>query len=228
MLRKELSMRLGIDALRSLVAVLALILAMGVGTASAQQPSGSNPTAMSVREDALLRELDKLHGRITIPDQKLAILQQPQGRDYRHFHEAWLPWIGGILVIGMLVAVAAFYFLRGPIRLESDERSSRKILRFNVFERFTHWLTATSFIVLAITGLNYFVGKRLLMPLLGPDAFSAWSQWAKYAHNFLAWPFILGVLLMAALWLRDNLPDRYDLAWLKAGGGFIGDARPDA
>ena len=61
----------------------------------------------------------------------------------------------------------------------------RKILRFNAFERFTHWLTAISFIVLALTGLNYVFGKRLLMPLLGPDAFAAWSQCAKYAHNYV-------------------------------------------
>src|SRR5262249_42066162 len=25
----------------------------------------------------------------------------------------------------------------------------------------------------------------LLLPLLGPEAFSTWSEWAKYAHNYL-------------------------------------------
>src|SRR3546814_16207086 len=59
------------------------------------------------------------------------------------------------------------------------------------------------------------------MPLIGPDAFSAWSQWAKYAHNFIAWPFMLGVLIMLVVWVKDNLPDRYDGPWLKAGGGFF-------
>src|SRR6185437_567315 len=88
--------------------------------------------------------------------------------------------------------------------------------------------TATSFIVLALTGLNYFFGKRLLMPLLGPEAFAAWSHWAKYAHNFISWPFMLGVLLMIVIWIRDNLPDRYDVAWLKAGGGLFGGAEPPA
>ena len=74
-------------------------------------------------------------------------------------------------------------------------------LRFNVLERFTHWMTATAFIVLAITGVNYVFGKRLLMPLIGADAFATWSQWAKLAHNFIAWPFMLGVLLMLVLWI---------------------------
>src|SRR5690606_28017525 len=71
-------------------------------------------------------------------------------------------------------------------------------------------------------------GKRLLMPLLGPEAFSTWSQWAKYAHNFLSWPFMLGVLLMLVLWVRDNLPERRDLAWFKAAGGFLKEPVPDA
>jgi formate dehydrogenase subunit gamma len=85
----------------------------------------------------------------------------------------------------------------------------------------THWVTATAFIVLAITGLNFVFGKRLLMPLIGPDAFSAWSQWAKYTHDFFSWAFMLGILVMLVLWVWDNLPDRYDGQWLRVGGGFF-------
>ena len=48
------------------------------------------------------------------------------------------------------------------------------------------------------------------------------------AHNFLSWPFMLGVLLMVAVWLKDNLPDRYDVPWIKAGGGFFGKDQPNA
>jgi formate dehydrogenase subunit gamma len=212
--------------LRILVAAVLIGLA---GTASAQQPAGgSNPTEMSVREDQLLQELNRLQGRISIPDRQLAVLEQPQGRDYRRFREGLLPWIGGIAILGMTGLIAAFFLYRGRVRMRPDEHTGRMVLRFNAFERFVHWMTATSFIVLAITGLNYIFGKRLLMPLLGPDAFAFWSQGAKYAHNFIAWPFMLGVLFMIVVWIRDNLPDRYDLPWLKAGGGIVGDADPDA
>ena len=186
----------GIQVFRTVLAALGLMVVVGLGTGSAQQPpSGTNPTAMSVKEDQLLRELNKLQGRVSIPDGKASLLEQPQGRDYRGFREGALPWIGGIAVLGMLLALAAFYFSRGRIALEPDEESGRKIMRFNAFERFTHWMTATCFIVLAISGLNYIFGKRLLMPLIGPDAFGAFSQWAKYAHNYLSWPFMLGVVL---------------------------------
>lgn len=210
-------------SLRLLAVLAALFLAMPASPLWAQQPpSGRNPTADSVNEEALFRQQPKLQGRVSIPDGKAAILEQPQGRSWRQFHEGYMPWIAGVAILGMLVLLGLFYFSKGRIRMEQTEFSGRKIKRFNAFERFTHWLTATSFIVLAISGLNYIFGKRLLQPIIGPDTFTAWSQWAKYAHNFVAWPFMLGIVFMIAVWLKDNLPNRVDIAWLKAGGGFFG------
>jgi formate dehydrogenase subunit gamma len=203
--------------------VAALILAFGlliIPAAAQQGPSGSDPTAQAVSEQQLLDKFQKIEGRVTLPNTAAGLLQQPQGRDYRGFHEGALPWIGGIVTIGMLLVLALFYIIRGSIRTLSGE-SGVRILRFNAIERLTHWTTATAFIVLAITGLNFIFGKRLLMPLIGPDAFSTWSFWAKYAHDFVAWAFMLGVLVMLVAWAWDNLPDRYDVNWLKVGGGFF-------
>jgi formate dehydrogenase subunit gamma len=91
-----------------------------------------------------------------------------------------------------------------------------------------HWTTATCFIILAITGLNITVGKKTLLPLLGPDAFSAWSQWGKYAHNYLSFPFTLGVILIALIWIAGNIPNSVDVQWLKRGGGIVGHDHPPA
>ncbi|MFC6488614.1 formate dehydrogenase subunit gamma [Nitratireductor sp. GCM10026969] len=203
------------------LAVIVLAFGLLVAPAAAQEgPSGSNPTAQSVNEQQLLQELNKIQGRVSIPDANAGTLEQPQGRGFRDYHEGALPWIGGIAVLGMLLLLALFYFVRGRIRLRSPE-AGVKILRFNALERLTHWITATAFIILAITGLNFIFGKRLLMPLIGPDAFSAWSQWSKYAHDFFSWAFMLGIVVMAVLWVWDNLPDRYDAHWLKVGGGMF-------
>jgi formate dehydrogenase subunit gamma len=185
-----------------------------------QGQTGANPTEQAVQEQQLLDELGRIEGRITIPDGKAAVLEQPQGREYRAFHEGALPWIGAIAVLGMLAVLALFYFIRGRIRMKGAEAGTM-LLRFNMIERVTHWMTATAFIVLAITGLNYVFGKRLIMPLAGPDGFAAWSHWAKLAHTSMSWVFIAGVLIMIVIWIRDNIPDRYDWPWLKAGGGFF-------
>jgi formate dehydrogenase subunit gamma len=190
-------------------------------------PNASNPTAQSVNEQDLLRELGKLKGRVTIPDRKEAVLQQPQGRTYQTFHERVLPWAGAIVILGMAIALAAFYLVRGPITLDVPQTGVR-IKRFNLLERLNHWMTASSFIVLAITGLNYVFGKRLLFPLIGPEAFATWSHWAKLMHNAFPWPFMLGIAVMLVLWVRDNVPDRYDWGWLKQFGGFLSHTHPPA
>ena len=101
-------------------------------------------------------------------------------------------------------------------------------MRFNAFERFVHWMTATCFIILAISGLNITFGKPLLLPLIGEDAFAAWSQWAKYAHNYLSFPFTIGVVLIFLMWIAGNIPNKVDVEWLKRGGGIVGHDHPPA
>jgi formate dehydrogenase subunit gamma len=155
---------------RVIVGALALlVLAIGAQPAGAQQPTSVNPQASAVQEDQLLQELSRISGRCTLPNQKACTIEQPAGRDWRHFHEVTLRWIGGIAIIGILAVLIVFYLWRGVVRIESG-RSGRTIVRFNVFERFVHWMTATCFIILAVSGLNISFGKPLLLPLIGPVA----------------------------------------------------------
>jgi formate dehydrogenase subunit gamma len=216
----------GVAQIRFIAAMLAfavmLVLAAPVG---AQQPV--NPTASSVKEEQLLQQLKRIQGRGTIPDTKSYVIEQPEGRDWRHFHEVTLRWIGAVSIIGMLVVLVGFYLIRGMVRLESG-RSGGVLVRFNGFERLLHWMTASCFIVLAISGLNVTFGKELLLPWMGPDAFSTWSQWAKYAHNYLSFPFTMGVVLIFLMWLPGNFPNKMDVKWLKEGGGIIGHKHPPA
>ena len=193
----------------------------------AQQPSSVNPTAQSVKEQELLKELHKIEGRGSIPDTKAYVIQQPAGRDWRQFHEVTLHWIGGIAILGMLVVLVVFYLVRGMVRLQSG-RSGRTLVRFNAFERFVHWMTAVCFITLAITGLNITFGKELLLPYIGPEAFTEWSQWAKYAHNYASFPFTLGVVLIFLMWIIWNFPTPTDFRWLREGRGIIGHEHPPA
>jgi len=216
---------------RFIVGALMFMLAVAIAApAGAQQrnPDNSvNPTASSVREDQLLQELQRIQGRITIPDQRAATLIQPAGRSWREFHQVTLPWIGAIVILGMLAVLVVFYLLRGMVKIEAG-RSGRTVVRFNAFERAVHWMTATCFIILALSGLNITFGKGLLLPLIGPNAFTAWSEAAKYAHNFLSFPFTIGVVLILLMWIGGNLPSKVDAEWIKRGGGIIGGDHPPA
>ena len=91
--------------------------------------------------------------------------------------------------------------------------------RFIPVERFAHWITASSFLVLALTGLNLVFGRSLLIPLMGPEAFATLTIYGKLAHNFLSFPFVLGIVLMLLIWVRHNIPEEADIAWIKAAGG---------
>jgi formate dehydrogenase subunit gamma len=213
---------------RLIAGALALAFVVMVSApAQAQQPNSVNPSANAVKEEQLLQQLKIISGRGTIPDAKSYNIEQPAGRDWRGFHQITLPWITAIVILGTLAVLVVFYLIRGMVKIESG-RSGRVLVRFNAFERFVHWTTATCFIILAITGLNITVGKNTLLPLLGPDAFSAWSQWGKYAHNYLSFPFTLGVIVIALIWIAGNIPNSVDVEWFKRGGGIVGRDHPPA
>jgi formate dehydrogenase subunit gamma len=224
---KLVSLRLAslkLTGCKSLLAAFALLLVFAQ-PASAQL--SFKPTAESVQEDKLLNALkegDKISGRISIPDRNAANLIQPAGRDWRDFHRGKLPWIGGIAIVGMLALLAVFLMVRGRIRLQSGFSGST-ILRFAGFERFIHWLTASCFIILALSGLNVSFGRTLILPLFGADAFAAMSHYAKLAHNYLAFPFMLGLVIMFLIWIKDNIPGKVDLQWIRQGGGILANGK---
>jgi formate dehydrogenase subunit gamma len=213
-------MSISISTLRAVCGAIALLFVFA-HPAAAQL--SFKPTAESVHEDQLLNALkegDKITGRISIPDQMASSLIQPAGRDWRDFHRGKLPIIGGVVIIGMVALLAIFLMIRGRIRVEHGF-SGVKLLRFASFERFTHWLTASCFIVLALSGLNISFGRILILPLFGPDAFATMSTYAKFSHDYLAFPFMLGLVIMFLIWIRDNIPGRLDVLWIKEGGGIL-------
>jgi formate dehydrogenase subunit gamma len=75
--------------------------------------------------------------------------------------------------------------------------------------------------VLAISGLNLIYGKSLLLPIIGAEAFTTFSIYGKLFHNFLSFPFCLGLVLMLVMWLGHNLPNATDIEWFKQGGGLL-------
>ncbi len=208
--------------LAGLIMLLLLgIAAFGPAIAQKLNPDGApNPTASVASERDLFKQVPRIEGRIDIPDRKASVLIQPAGRTWDYFHEVLLHWGGAIVILGTIVFLGLAYLIIGRIRI-AEGRSGRKILRFKAVERFSHWLTAASFVVLGLTGLNITFGKILLLPVVGSDNFSDISQVAKYVHNFTSFSFVAGLVLITLLFFRDNLFGKVDLEWLKQGGGFI-------
>ena len=218
-------------SLHGMFSALLVCLLLAV-PAAAQQPTSVNPTASSVNEKQLLEALkpgsaDTLSGRISIPDSGARNLIQPAGSEFRVFHQQTLSRIGMIAIPGMLALLCVFYLIRGKVRIEGGP-SGQTIIRFGWLSRFVHWLTATSFLALGLTGLNLVFGKTLLLPVIGASAFSSITQLGKFVHNYISFAFALGIILMFVMWVKDNLPALRDIRWIAQAGGLLGIGHPPA
>src|ERR1700736_6029693 len=220
---KGLTVMTRLVRIRLLIVGVALLIIAAAIPAQAQKlgPDGApNPTASVTDQGTLLKQAPRIQGRIDIPDQKASVLEQPAGRTWDYCHEVLLHWGAAVVIAGTILLLGLAYLIIGRVRIATG-RSGHKILRFKAFERFSHWLTAISFVVLGLTGLNITFGKIVLLPLVGPDTFSDVAQAAKYVHNFTSFSFVAGLVLIAVIFFKDNFPAKVDIDWIKQGGGFI-------
>jgi formate dehydrogenase subunit gamma len=134
------------------------------------------------------------------------------GEAWRQFRNGPVTFYGGGLVVLVLVAILGFYAWKGPVKVHAPP-TGRLIHRFNGLEQAVHWSTAISFCVLGLSGLVMLFGKHVLLPVMGHTLFAWLTLAAKNLHNFIAPLFIVSVLAMIALFIRDNFPRLYDLRW---------------
>ena len=194
------------------------------------QPGNNAPFWRGVRDSG------NQPGVIALPGDEKGVLIQDfrryPGSDFTTAGEAWRQvrnnWIipyGGALVIIVLVALALYYFAKGP--LGGDEnKTGRVIERFTYFERAAHWSNAAAFVVLAISGIVMAFGQFFLLPVLGHTLFGWLTYALKTAHNFAGPLFAVSLLIVFITFVRDNFPERGDLEWLRKGGGLLGGHEP--
>ena len=174
-----------------------------------------------------------VEGVVNFPYREYGVLIQPTvqypGSAATNAGEAWrqvrnrviLPY-GGSLVLIALLAVAIFYFTKGPLKLHAPE-TGRRIERFTPFERAAHWANAAAFVLLAVSGLVMALGQYVLRPVVGATLFGWLTYLLKNVHNFVGPLFAVSLGIIIATFVRDNLPRREDWAWLTRFGGLFGD-----
>ena len=166
-------------------------------------------------------------GTASVRDPNATQLIQSEGDNWRALRNGPLSVYGAQALIGMVMILAIFFVFRGRVRIDHGW-AGWTIERFSGIERFGHWLLAGSFIILGLTGLNMLYGRYFLKPLIGPDAFATTVLLGKYAHNYLAFAFMLSLVLVFVMWVKHNFPSRTDIKWILQGGGILGSSHPPA
>ena len=201
-----------------------------VSPASAQLRGNVPGEALGNRSDTEIWRAIRhgAQGSISIQDGNAAVLIQSQGEGWRHFRNGPLAAYSAWALLAVVVLVVLFFLIRGRIRVQSG-MSGRRVTRFNAIERGSHWIAAVSFILLALTGLNLMYGRDLLLPVFGAEFFAAVTLWGKYVHNYVAFAFMISLVLLFVLWIKENVPNRHDVIWILKGGGlFSKGAHPPA
>ena len=128
---------------------------------------------------------------------------------------------GAYFMAAIIGAIVLFFLVQGKTRLPGG-RSGELLLRFNLNQRTAHWFAAGIFWLLGITGLILLYGRFVLIPLLGAEGFSITASACKEMHNLIGPLFLLAVLALLVLYVKDNFFNRGDLTWMAKGGGMFG------
>jgi formate dehydrogenase subunit gamma len=165
-------------------------------------------------------QVDRKPQYASVPGPETNVLIQGAGHEWRTLRNGPLTRYGGWLLVAVLATLAVFYLARGAIKLRGAP-TGNLIERFNTLERISHWALAASFVVLALTGLVILFGKHVVLPWLGYAAFAALAVVSKNLHNFVGPLFILALVVVTLVYVKDNLPARGDLRWLARLGGMF-------
>ena len=157
----------------------------------------------------------------SIPGVETNRLIQGAGREWRALRNGPITQAGGWIIVLVLAALILFYLVKGTVRLH-EPLTGRLIERFNAVERASHWTMAISFIFLMLTGIVMFFGKHIILPWLGYSAFSWLTQISKNIHNFVGPLFIFSIIVSFLIFVKDNLFNSLDWAWIRRFGGMFG------
>ena len=183
-----------------------------------------------VSDAEIFRQLRYNKADINVSSKSAAseILVQDSGMNWLNLREGPLQKYGALSLIGMIGLLAFFFLIRGRIPVENGF-SGITIERFKPVERFAHWLLASSFILLGLTGLLTLFGRNFLIPLIGHETFSVLALGSKWIHNNVSWAFMASLVVIFVFWVVHTIPTRLDIKWiLKGGGMFSSHSHPSA
>ncbi|MEE4375963.1 MAG: formate dehydrogenase subunit gamma [Candidatus Competibacteraceae bacterium] len=164
-------------------------------------------------------------GYSAVQGQETNVLIQNGGENWRSLRQGPIAVYSAWLMAFVIFMAGMFHIIKGPQKLDNGP-SGLMVDRWSLFERVMHWYVAILFIILSLTGLSLLYGREVMIPLLGKSGFAAYAGYAKIAHNYLGPFFVVGMLLMIVVWIKENFPIKADFEWAKTAGGMWGEGHP--
>ncbi|MDR5825308.1 formate dehydrogenase subunit gamma [Caballeronia sp. LZ043] len=97
-----------------------------------------------------------------------------------------------------------------------DVKGHRLIQRYTPNERTNHWITAITFVLLALSGLAMFhPSMAWLYAVFGG------GQWTRILHPFVGCVMFVSFLILALRFWHHNYLDRNDVQWMKQIGDVL-------
>jgi formate dehydrogenase subunit gamma len=97
-----------------------------------------------------------------------------------------------------------------------DVKGRSLIVRYTPNERTNHWITAITFVLLALSGLAMFhPAMSWLFAVFGG------GQWTRILHPFVGCVMFVSFLILALRFWHHNYLDRADIQWMKQIGDVL-------
>ena len=171
---------------------------------------------------------DATRGTTQVEGVDSGVLINDAGERWRQYRMQQLAPYGAIILGGMVGILALYYLVRGKIRIEAG-RSGKVVRRYTASEMVVHWILATTFVILALSGLILLFGRWVLIPLSGPEGFSMIALVSKNLHNYVGLLFTAIIPIAFFLYLKDSLFNlKVDGKWFRRLGGYLGGEEPSA
>ncbi len=199
--------------------LLLLFTAMGASAQEAGQVSLAEPNLNAELWRAVREGTAPVVGASQVQGTGTTIPIAEGGPRWRGARQGYLiPWAGW-LIAGVLALIVVFHLARK--RPAPVGGGNGQIERFAVYDRILHWFQAGVFIFLALTGLILLLGRPVLLPLFGPEAFGAIASASKEGHNLFGPIFLLALVLFFVRFVARSGFARGDLRWVVKGGGLL-------
>ncbi|HEY0833361.1 MAG TPA: NahK/ErcS family hybrid sensor histidine kinase/response regulator [Azospirillum sp.] len=221
---------------RGLWALIALLLLLAL-PATAQQPAPLSEPSPSVRlsepprserADFWRHVREGNEGVVNQPNR--GVLIQRQGADWGSVRTELVATYGKQLIAVCLAVLAAFLLLHRRFRTVAGMIGDA-LRHLRRLDRLAYWLTASSFLLLGVSGLTILYGRRMIAPLIGKETFATLAYVSKAVHDTVSWVFLVGVALLILMWLRSALTGRSrpELPlWTRRGANADADSPPAA